>query len=115
MMLNFSEKLYQAYALKELFFEFVDTKSSFAAAELLSKWLDACDRLLIPEFKHCSRMLRNWKPYILNAFECLYSDGFIEGCNNGFQTLKRVAFGFRNFHNFRARVLLAANHPYPNI
>jgi transposase len=66
-MLNFSEKLYQAYALKELFFEFMDAKSSSAAAELLSKWFDACDRLHLPEFKACRRMLKNWKPYILGS------------------------------------------------
>jgi transposase len=114
-MLNFSEKLYQAYALKELFFEFMDAKSSSAAAELLSKWFDACDRLHLPEFKACRRMLKNWKPYILNAFDCPYSNGFTESCNNGIKTLKRIAFGFRNFHNFRARILLSANPAYPNI
>ena len=114
-MLNFSEKLYQAYALKELFFEFMDAKSSSAAAELLSKWFDACDRLHLPEFKACRRMLKNWKPYILNAFDCSYSNGFTEGCNNGIKTLKRIAFGFRNFHNFRARILLSANPAHPNI
>ena len=114
-MLNFSEKLYQAYALKELFFEFMDAKSSSAASELLSKWFDACDRLHLPEFKACRRMLKNWKPYILNAFDCSYSNGFTEGCNNGIKTLKRIAFGFRNFYNFRARILLSANPAHPNI
>ena len=44
-MLHFSERLYQTYALKELFFQFMDAKSSSAAEELLSKWFDACDRL----------------------------------------------------------------------
>ena len=34
---NFSKKLFQAYALKELFFEVMNAKSSSAAAELLSK------------------------------------------------------------------------------
>ena len=114
-MLNFSEKLYQAYALKELFFDFMDAKSSSVAAELLSKWFDACDRLHLPEFKACRRMLKNWKTYILNAFDSPYSNGFTEGCNNGIKTLKRVAFGFRNLLNFRARILLAANPAYPNI
>ena len=60
-------------------------------------------------------MLKNWKPYILNAFDCPYSNGFTEGCNNGIKTLKRIAFGFRNFQNFRARILLAANPVHPNI
>ena len=37
-----------------------------------------------------------------------------EGCNNAIKTLKRVAFGFRNFRSFRARILLSLG-PYPNI
>ena len=114
-MLHFSERLYQAYALKELFFQFMDAKSSSTAAKLLSKWFDAYDRLQLPEFSPCRRMLKNWKPYILNAFDCPYSNAFTEGCNNAIKALKRVAFGFRNFSNFRARILQAANPAYPNI
>ena len=114
-MLHFSERLYQAYALKELFFQFMDAKSSSTAAELLSKWFDAYNRLQLPEFSPCRRMLKNWKPYILNAFDCPYSNAFTEGCNNAIKALKRVAFGFRNFSNFRARILQAANPAYPNI
>ena len=106
-MLHFSERLYQAYALKELFFQFMDAKSSSTAAKRLSKWFDACDRLPLPEFSACRRMLKNWKPYILNAFACPYS--------NAIKALKRVAFGFRNFSNFRARILQVANPAYPNI
>ena len=113
-MLHFSERLYQAYALKELFFQFMDAKSSSTAAELLSKWFDAYDRLQLPEFSPCRRMLKNWKPYILNAFDCPYSNAFTEGCNNAIKALKRVAFGFRNFSNFRARILQAANPAHPN-
>ena len=113
-MLHFSERLYQAYALKELFFQFMDAKSSSTAAELLSKWFDAYDRLQLPEFSPCRRMLKNWKPYILNAFDCPYSNAFTEGCNNAIKALKRVAFGFRNFSNFRARVFQAANPAHPN-
>ena len=60
-------------------------------------------------------MLKNWKPYILNAFDCSYSNAFTEGCNNAIKALKRVAFGFRNFSNLRARILQVANHAYPNI
>ena len=37
-----------------------------------------------------------------------------EGCNNAIKTLKRLAFGFRNFRSFRTRILLSLG-PYPNI
>ena len=108
-MLAFSEDLSKAYALKEAFYTMMEAKSSEAASLLLKKWLDVDFILKIPEFKPCSRMLRNWKPYILNMFDVPYSNGFTEGCNNSVKTLKRIAFGFRNFHHFRARILLAAS------
>ena len=37
--------------------------------------------------------------------EFLWSNGFIEGCNNKTKVLKRVCFGMRNFSNFRRRIL----------
>ena len=113
-MLRFSEKLLQAYALKEAFYDFMAASSRAEADRKLDFWLDSCDLLNLPEFNDCRKMLRNWRPYILNAFDIHLSNGFTEGCNNAIKTLKRVAFGFRNFASFRARILLAAN-PCPNI
>ena len=113
-MLRFSDKLLQAYALKEAFYDFMDAPNRATASKRLEYWLDACDRLKIPEFKPCRKMLVNWKPYILNAFDFHLSNGFTEGCNNAIKALKRVAFGFRRFHSLRARALLAFNS-YPNI
>ena len=113
-MLRFSDKLTQAYALKEAFFDFVDAPDRPTAECRLEAWIDACDRLRLPEFKPCRRMLVNWKPYILNAFDVRLSNGFTEGCNNAIKVLKRVAFGFRRFDPFRARILLSLN-THPNI
>ena len=110
--LHFSEKLYQVYVLKELFFS---SWMQRAAPPLRNCslngliWFEACDRLQLPEFSACRRMLKNWKPYILNAFDCSYSYTFTENRNSAIKALKRVAFGFRHFSNFRARILQAAN------
>ena len=113
-MLRFSDRLLQAYALKEAFYHFMDAPDRPTALRRLDFWLDACDRLELPEFKSCRKTLVNWKPYILNAFDFRLSNGFTEGYNNAIKTLKRVAFGFRNFRSFRARILLSLG-PYPNI
>lgn len=113
-MLRFSDRLLQAYALKEAFYHFMDAPDRPTALRRLDFWLDACDRLELPEFKSCRKTLLNWKPYILNAFDFPLSNGFTEGCNNAIKTLKRVAFGFRNFRSFRTRILLSLG-PYPNI
>ncbi|WP_419029714.1 transposase, partial [Megasphaera massiliensis] len=39
-----------------------------------------------------------------NGLTQVYSNGFTEGMNNKIKVLKRVAFGFRNFERFRARI-----------
>jgi len=57
-------------------------------------------------------MLNNWEEYILNSFDCPYSNGFTEGINNSTKALKRATFGMPNFHNFRARIL-HCNSWYP--
>ena len=112
-MIRFSDRLLQAYALKEVFYDFMSTPNRIEAERRLDFWLEACDRLNLQEFKSCRKMLANWRPYILNAFDIRLSNGFTEGCNNAIKTLKRLAFGFRIFGSFRAWILLATRaHPY---
>ncbi|WP_162258995.1 transposase, partial [Limosilactobacillus ingluviei] len=49
------------------------------------------------------------------SFEQPYNNGSLEGTNNVIKTIKRVAFGFRSFPNFRLRILLVAKSPYFNV
>lgn len=112
-MLRFSDRLLQAYALKEAFYDFMAAPSRDEAERLMDFWLESCDRLNLAEFRTCRKMLANWRTYILNAFDIRLSNAFTEGCNNAIKTLKRLAFGFRSFTAFRARILLVARkHPY---
>lgn len=46
---------------------------------------------------------------IKNSFTYEYSNGMIEGINNFVKVLKRVAFGYRRFINFRTRIFLTRN------
>ncbi|MDU2565127.1 MAG: transposase [Anaerococcus sp.] len=46
---------------------------------------------------------------IKNSFIYEYSNGMIEGINNFVKVLKRVAFGYRRFVNFRTRIFLTRN------
>ena len=45
-------------------------------------------------------------PFIKNTFENEYHNGFIEGNNNFIKVLKRIAFGFRSFRRFKARIMI---------
>lgn len=44
--------------------------------------------------------------FIENALRYKYSNGPLEGTNNKFKVLKRVAYGFKSFLNFRLRIHL---------
>ena len=59
------------------------------------------------EFEPCLTMLGNCSKYILNFFECKYTNGFTEGTNNAIKVINRNAFGYRNFNNFRNRIFLS--------
>ncbi len=104
-MLLFSRDLREAYLLKEVFYKFMASKNKQEAIKYLKEFRIHAYVVDIPEFKACLTMLHNWEPYILNAFTCPYSNGFTEGINNTIKVIKRIAYGYRNFNNFRLRIL----------
>ena len=108
-MLLLSRDLREAYLLKEVFYDFMDASDSLQAKERLRLFRTHAFVADLPEFSTCLTMLKNWEPYILNAFDCPYSNGFTEGVNNKIKVLKRIAFGYRSFKNFRTRILCTTN------
>ena len=102
-----SSDLATAYHLKELFYSFMQSQSRQEAAEKLKYFILAAQASQLKEFHACLTMLGNWSKYILNAFDCPYTNGFTEGTNNAIKVIKRNAFGYRNFENFRNRIFLS--------
>lgn len=106
-MLSQSNDLAVAYHLKELFFNFMKSPNRSEAVHRLKFFILAAEASNLSEFNACLTMLRNWSEYILNAFDCPYTNGYTEGTNNAIKVIKRNAFGYRNFRNFRNRIFLA--------
>lgn len=52
------------------------------------------------------KTLSSFKKDIHNTFIYNYHNGFIEGNNNFIKVLKRIAFGFRSFRRFKARIMI---------
>ena len=52
------------------------------------------------------KTIKQYLPYIKNTFENKYNNGFIEGNNNFIKVIKRIAFGFRSFRRFKARIMI---------
>lgn len=64
----------------------------------------------IKKFFDCAKTIINWSIGTLNSFDCPYTNGFTEGCNNKIKVLKRNAYGYRNFNRFRNRILHVFNN-----
>ena len=71
----------------------------------------AAKRSAPPEVRHLARTLSNWFEPIVAWHHAKVSNGPTEGMNNLLKRVKRVAFGFTNFENFRIRALLYAGKP----
>ncbi|UXV34972.1 ISL3 family transposase [Staphylococcus sp. IVB6181] len=57
--------------------------------------------------KRVLKSFRNFLPEIMNALNHPgRSNGPIETINNNIKVLKRIAYGYRNFYNFRNRILI---------
>ena len=55
------------------------------------------------------KTLKEYLPYIKNTLSNPYHNGFEEGNNNFIKVLKRIAFGFRSFRRFKARIMICKN------
>lgn len=105
-MLDQSEEMYAAWSLKEWFIEIKGLKREKHARKELHNWLLSAEESNLPEFKACITAFRNWFGYIINGYRHKVTNGFTEGMNNNIKVLKRIGYGYRNFENFRKRILL---------
>lgn len=88
-------------------------KNATDMARLLAE-LPTCP---VPEVAKLGRTLRSWKREILAYWTTDRSNnGPTEAINNVIETTRRVARGFRNFDNYRLRILASASgqRPYRN-
>ena len=64
-----------------------------------------------PELSRLGRTLRRWHHQIINWHQARVTNGPTEAVNNLIKRVKRTAFGFRRFANYRIRALLYAGKP----
>jgi transposase len=99
-----SKPLKDACLLKESFMKFYDTPKRRSEAELEFDILFEMIKAT-PHLKRFCWALEKWREEILNYFALPYTNAFTEGMNNKIKTLKRQAYGFKNFERFRIRIL----------
>jgi transposase len=81
------------------------------AEQVIATFPSSCP---IPEVARLGRTLRAWRPQILAYFTTTgVSNGGTGAVNLIIEKTRRLAHDFRNFHNYRLRILLAANGTRP--
>lgn len=99
--------LAQVYSAKEALMTFYRTRGQIKAHR---KLIGLCDTLAlsnVPELKRFRTTLMSWHSEITNYFRDRLTNGRTEGFNNKLSLVKRRAFGYRRFENFRLRALNA--------
>jgi transposase len=77
------------------------------AAFLLDRWLTACANTSIPEVHRLARTVDGWRDELLAYFNTGgVSNGPTEATNLIIKKIKRSGHGFRNFDNYRLRLIL---------
>lgn len=105
-LINYSEELRRVYNEKEDLLDIVHSDEKYLAIDKLNKWVKYNLESKYEVLNECAKTYQNWIEEIRNSLLVPYSNGIMEGYNNKIKVLKRIAFGFRNFHNFKARILL---------
>ena len=79
---------------------------------MLEELIGHCRRRSMPaELQKLGRTLQAWFDKICNYHLARISNGPTEALNSLIKRIKRIGFGFRNFHNYRIRALLYAGKP----
>ena len=79
------------------------------ARRKLYKMLDTVALSQLPEIKRLRKTLMKWREEILNYFIYRLTNARTEGFNNVAKTVKKRSYGFRNFQNYRLRLLNACS------
>jgi transposase len=101
------DKLNELYRWKERLFEFYRMKGFERAITAFYRLLKEMEKSSLEEIQRLLRTFKRWKHEIVGYFENGYTNGFTERMNGTGKLVQRRAFGYRNFKNYRLRVLTA--------
>ena len=102
---SYSQELRQHYNLYQLLLFHFQEKQTDHFFSLIDERISSVN----PIFQTVFKTFLKDKDKIMNALELPYSNAKLEATNNLIKVIKRNAFGFRNFDNFKTRILIALN------
>ncbi|AQS52726.1 hypothetical protein BW727_101070 [Jeotgalibaca dankookensis] len=74
--------------------------------KLFSSFVHEKQQGLTVKMDQALKTFRQSEKAIINALNYDYSNGLVEGINNKIKVIKRAAYGYRNFSNFRNRIFI---------
>ncbi len=98
-------KTSRAWRIKETFAQFWSYHYQGAAKRFFDAWSSNAMRSRLEPVKKVVRMLRSHESGLLNFSRHRISNACAEGFNSAIQLIKANARGFRNFTNYRAKIL----------
>ena len=104
-LLAYSQELREHYELYQLLLFHFQEKQTDHFFELIEETISCVN----PIFQTVFKTFLKDKDKIMNSLELPYSNAKLEATNNLIKVIKRNAFGFRNFENFKIKILIALN------
>ena len=104
-LLSYSQDLRDHYELYQLLLFHFQEKHADYFFELIKETISSVN----PIFQTIFRTFLRDQDKIINALVLPYSNAKLEATNILIKVIKRNAFGFRNFENFKTRILIALN------
>lgn len=98
-------ELREIYPAKEALHGLYRVKGYDRAARAFTRFTDRLGNSKVREIKRLRRTLISWRSEILEYFRCPLSNGRTEGYNGKAKLIRRRAYGYRSFKNYRLRVL----------
>jgi len=100
-------KTSRAWAIKETFQEFWNTHNEGFAEGIFRRWYDWAVRSQLKPMVKVAKMLKRHLNGLMSYFGHRISNAVSEGLNSKIQAIKASARGFRNFENYRNRILFS--------
>jgi transposase len=101
-----------AYLAKELLRDTYLAGDALEARRRLVVFYDHCATSEVPELERLARTIARWEIPILRWHRTRLTNAATEGTNLVIKNIKRLGFGFRNFDNYRLRLLLRCGTPW---
>jgi transposase len=98
-------KVARAWAAKELFSKFWEYQEEGWARRFFKDWFGWVSRSRLTPVVEVAQMLRRHLENLLTYLRHHITNAVTEGLNSKIQNLKSAARGFRNFQNYRTRIL----------